>query len=542
MSNTFCEYFTNVASTLKQKSSILTNLCWRLPATTKSKTNVKFEFQQVPKQIIEKLLKNLKRNKSTGLDGLTPSLLKDSAKSLAQPLTFIINLSLTSGIVPSIWKSAKITPIHKSGATNVPDNYRPISILPALSKIMEKVVYTQLIDHLENSNALNSSQFGFRSKRSTKLATTLFVDDIRRNIDSSKLVGAVFIDLTKAFDTVGHSVLLSKLSAYGVFDVEHKWFTDYLFNRKQLVNLDNTLSEAMSVKHGVPQGSILGPLLFIIFFNDLAEVLKHSKVVKFADDTVIYYGDKDFEVIENKLNTDLQIVIKFFEENELLPNLKVGKTECMLFGTAKRLSKVDRPLEAVLRGTVINFVEKYKYLGTFVDKNLNFISNFENSYKRASSRLRLLEKVRPYLNKSARRKVYEMMILPILTYSSLVDLSLTQTQSKKYKSIERRAMTVVGDGKNLNIENMIRKESCLGVRKCLENKTCSNFQQYFAMNRHCKSTRNQNVLVRLPRVKLEIARKGYFYLGAKMYNELPLEIRKAEDFNTFRHLLNEHLR
>ena len=289
--NIFCNYFSNVVNDLKSKVCSLSSLCWRLPVTIKPKTHKVFKFHQVSKSTIEKHLLRLKKSKSTGLDGLPPALLKDSASALCHPLCYIINLTLSSGIIPSIWKTAKITPVHKSGPVDNPDNYRPISILPALSKIMEKVVYDQLMDYLESNSLLSSYQFGFRAKRSTKLATTLFVDDIRFYLDSGNLVGAVFIDLKKAFDTIGHSVLLSKLSAFGIFDIEHKWFTDYLFDRKQLVNINNTFSESIAIKHGVPQGSILGPRLFITFFDDLADILQYSKIVKYADDTVIYYGD-----------------------------------------------------------------------------------------------------------------------------------------------------------------------------------------------------------------------------------------------------------
>ena len=158
-------------------------------------------------------------------------------------MSHIINLSINTGTVPYRWKVAKISPVYKSGNTNLTENYRPISVLPVLSKILERAVHSKLIDFLEREHLLNDCQYGFRNKRSTKLASTLLCDNIRRQINDGKLVGVVYIDLTKAFNTIGHNVLLNKLSAYGINGKELSWFADYLFNRSQVVDISNTRSK-----------------------------------------------------------------------------------------------------------------------------------------------------------------------------------------------------------------------------------------------------------------------------------------------------------
>ena len=297
-------------------------------------------------------------------------------------------MSIKSGIVPNPWKTAKITPIYKSGKTNLPENYRPISVLPVLSKLLERAAHMQLLDFLEESELLNNCQYGFRKHRSTKLAATLLCDKIRREMDNGKFVGAVFIDLSKAFDTIGHGILLNKMTYYGVMGNELAWFTDYLFNRNQTVEIENILSDLEPILCGVPQGSILGPLLFIVFFNDLVDSIRHSNVITYADDTVIYYSSNDMNKIENVLNIEMENIGAYCKENELLLNLKKGKTETMLFGTSKRINKSGRDLQIRYQYTDISFMKKYIYLGNTLDNHLLLNYNFDRAYKIASSRLK----------------------------------------------------------------------------------------------------------------------------------------------------------
>ena len=202
ISNAFSSYFSNITTTLKQKAFPLRNLVWRNPKSIDKRTEKVFKFQNVSISDVERRLRTLKSTKSTGCDNLPPRLLKDSASNIASPLTHIINLSMQTGLFPSEWKSAKITPIHKSGSRSNFDNYRPISVLPAISKVMETIVHHQVMDFLNENKLLSKNQFGFRPKMSTELAAVKFIDEIRMSVDKGNLAGAVFIDLTKAFDTI----------------------------------------------------------------------------------------------------------------------------------------------------------------------------------------------------------------------------------------------------------------------------------------------------------------------------------------------------
>ncbi|XP_057294623.1 uncharacterized protein LOC130623152 [Hydractinia symbiolongicarpus] len=318
IANAFCRFLSNVVNSLKRSAFVLTNFVWKYHKEIPSKSNPKFRLKPITVNETMKHLQSLKRKKSVGLDDLPSWLLKDCMEVIASPLTYIINMSFETSTFPSDWKRTKVLPLFKSGAKSSVNNYRPISVIPAISKVIEKVVHEQLTAYLESNNLINNNQFGFRPRRSTELAATIFIDTVKLKVNDGKMVGAVFLDLTKAFDMLSHGELLSKLSSFGIVGDEHEWFTDYLFGRFQQVQYKNSLSDEHPVNSGVPQGSILGPLLFIMFFNDLCTVVKHSEVVKYADDTVLFVAGKDLEIIETRLSSDMNCVLAWCLENELI--------------------------------------------------------------------------------------------------------------------------------------------------------------------------------------------------------------------------------
>ena len=545
ISNAFCSYFNNIVATLKQKAFPLRNLVWKNPKNIGKKTEKVFKFRNVSILGVERQLRSLKSTKSTGCDNLPPRLLKESASTIAPPLTHIINLSMRSGLIPSEWKSAKIIPIHKSGPRSSFDNYRPISVLPAISKVMETIIHRQVMNFLNENKLLSQNQFGFRPKMSTELAAVKFIDEIRMSVDKGNLVGAVFIDLTKAFDTISHSKLLSKLPQYGINGTELDWFKDYLFRRAACVSYNNHISQKCYLRSGVPQGSILGPLLFLISFNDIVDVIEQSRIVKYADDVVLYVEDKNMESIKSKLTNDLANVAVWLDENDLIINLNEGKTEALLFGTAKRICKSNESLSIPYGNTVINLTKKYKYLGVEVDSTLNLNTHFDACFKRASTRLRLLSKIRDNLNVDSARTIYQSMITPLLTYCGILNLKLTSTQLHKLASFRERATKVIfkdfrPDTELPSIMDLRKKRACEIVRMTLDGNIPEALMDHFVIKDHGRETRNRGCLINLPTIKLEYARRGFYFMGAKLYNELPLNIRSATSSEDFYKLLKLH--
>ena len=261
-------------------------------------------------------------------------------------------------------------PIFKSGPRKNLDNYRPISILPILSKIFERIAYEQLAEYYEKNERIVSTQFGFRKRYITELAVTVFTDSIRRFMDQGILAGAVFKDLRKAFDTVDHSILLQKLPYYGIRDAELNWMKSCLKGRRQFANYDGESSEALEVEYGVPQGSILGLLLILLHINDLFKTVRKCQVLMYADDTVNYTASQSITDIEITLTNEMENISKWLDNNRLVINLKQGKTVAMLFGTAKRRSLTEG-LNIFFGDKRINITDSYKYLGTYLDQSLS---------------------------------------------------------------------------------------------------------------------------------------------------------------------------
>ena len=408
-----------------------------------------------------------------------------------------------------------------------------------MSKILERAVQKQLLSYLESEKSLTNSQYGFRPKRSTEMAATAFFDSIRCEVDKGNLVGAIFIDLRKAFDTLSHSKLIEKLSSYGIDNIELDWFTDYLFQRHITVAYRDSLSDKQKLFSGVAQGSILGPLLFLIYFNDVVDIIKNSHIIKYADDTVLYYTGKNIQQIEDKLSEDICHLADWFEDNELIINLKKGKSEVMLFGTSQKLGRLNKTLNIKYRYHNVNVTLVFKYIGIHIDSTLNLNSHFDKVFKKAAGRLKLLEKLLHQMDMKTATTIYNTMIVPILTYYSVHLINRKLIHQRNLKSFVTRAKNIINKNSsqpiNLHpLEIIAEQRLCLFVRKCLDKNTIEHFQTYFELLQHRIGTRNKNVSLKLPKVRTEYGKRSVKFLGAKGYNSLPLEMKKIEHYAKFK--------
>ena len=301
-------------------------------------------------------------------------------------------------------------------------------------------------------------------------------------------------------------------------DKELDWFKSYLFNRQIRVYQNRSLSEEKPVCTGVPQRSILGLLLLVLFFNDITNHLKYSRIVRYADDTVIFCENGRLPIIEHQLDEDLKNLSRWFEENKLLINLKPGKTELLLFGTSKCIAKINKNSEVKFNNQYINEKKSYKYLEE-VDHTLNLNSYFDKTYKKMTSRLRLLNQLRSKMTASAAASIYNMVIMPLFSYCSLLKPTLTQTQVNKILSFERGAKEIIGykqhQKKQVNLVNIRKQRICPFVHKVGMGKVGDPFENYFEFLNTTVNTRNTNILLLLPKLRLEYGRRSTKYLGAK---------------------------
>ena len=328
--------------------------------------NTTFNFQNVNESDIKNIIKSLNSKSSTGYDGISTVLLKKLQSVLIRPITLIINQSLNSGIFPSKLKLAKIIPIHKKDNVHLVENYRPISLLPAISKVFEKVVLDQLYSYFIQNDYLSESQYGFRKFHSTEYAILEVVDRISFELDKGNSLLAIFLDLSKAFDTLNPDILLYKLKYYGINNSALQWFESYLNNRSHYVEIDNIKSDKCSLSLGVPQGSILGPLLFTIYLNDIQSASTFFNYIQYADDTSLLNSIQNLD--STTINTELGKVHKWLSDNMLSLNIK--KTKFMLFHNKQK--KILTIPMIKIQDIIINRVTNFNFLGIMLNENLNW--------------------------------------------------------------------------------------------------------------------------------------------------------------------------
>ena len=332
MAEAFNDHFTNIGQVLAQEvPAAEVN-----PEFYLSHTDKAFCLKTPSLDVVINLLRNIDEKKATGLDMIPSKLLKMAASIVAPSLTAIFTKSIITGVYPTEWKMARVTPVFKKGVKSNLNNYRPISVIPVVSKVFEKIVYDQLYQYLNDNQLLSSCQSGFRSLHSTLTALLEATNSWSVNIDNGFLNGVVFIDLKKAFDTIDHEIILRKLSYFGADQATAKWFQSYLSNRTQRCNVNGNLSSASTVTCGVPQGSILGPLLFLMYINDLPNCLRVAAPRMFADDTSITLSAKTVADLKLAVTSELNNLTCWLRANKL--SLNVAKTELIIIGSRQRLN------------------------------------------------------------------------------------------------------------------------------------------------------------------------------------------------------------
>ena len=376
--------------------------------------NSTFQLRSVTLDEITKLLKEINVNKAHGLDEILCRLIKEAAPENAQSLCDLFNKSIDMGIFPKEWKKAKVTSVHKGKEKFEQSNYRPILVIPIISKMFEKLVFNQLYSYLSIIKIAHNHQSGFRPFHSTVMALLDATNEWYTNIDNGFLNTVVFLDLTKAFDTVDHKILFSKLELYGIKGDSLKWFESYLSFREQNCRMNGYTSKSREITCGVPQSSILGPLLFQIYINDLPSCLKHANPRMYADDTNPTITGESVSDIEEKLKHDLKNLKLWLLANRL--SLNIAKTEYMLAGSRYRVENTIFAPNLRICSSSVKRVHTSKSHGIWIDENLTWSSQIDAIAKKISSAIGDLREIRSFVPQKTLITVYKALIFPLFDY------------------------------------------------------------------------------------------------------------------------------
>ena len=342
----------------------------------KSSTNVNFKFHEISLEEVIWQLRNLKTSKATGIDNIPAKVLKISAEVVGPALTWIYNLSIKTGIYVDEWKKAWVMPIFKSEDRQKCENYRPISILPIISKILERLIFYLIYKFLNDNSVLSKFQSGFRPKHSTLTSLIQMCDTLYENMDNGRLNGVVFLDMRKAFDSINHNILLQKMNTqFGIKNLELEWFKSYLNNREQVCVVNGKTSSAKKIMCGVQQSSILGPLLFLLYINDLPECLDKTSPYLYADDTQILSSANDIEELTENLNNDFKKLSEWLDRNKLQHH--PTKTKLMFIGSKHNTDSLNCNTPVLINNQPITRVLSFKCLGVKLDENLNWDEHVE---------------------------------------------------------------------------------------------------------------------------------------------------------------------
>jgi hypothetical protein len=508
-------------------------------------TNDTFEIHNIDEESVHEVINNLSNTKTSGYDKISSKMLKISATFIAIHLVALINLIIFSSLYPLNWKKSKIVPIFKgNGKRQDYNNFRPIAIQSVISKVFERLLFKQIFAYLEKNHILSPYQFGFKPKNSCTDALLAIKKQIFDARNNNEYVCVFVLDLKKAFDTINHKFLIKKLRKYK-FSLKFLLLIKSYFNgRSQAIFTNGKTSKFIIVCIGLCQGSVIGPLLFIIFINDIFNVINFGIMYLFADDMTIVFHHKNFDTINSMIDNDMKLIFKWLSVNRLIINK--SKSKHMLIGL--------RNDKTIVNSFGIEQTNQFEILGVTFDNKLSFEPHINRMSSKISKKIGVIKRIKHLLPPKVLLLLYKSLIQTHLIYSCQLWGFTYDTHINKLISLQNRVIKIISSNFRINT-NVFLKNSCLlsvknlilfysyiYIFKSIHNlnpQICNNFFRFKISHRMTRNTQKQ--LLDLPKCKFTYTQNSIFYKGVQSYNSLDINIRLTEKLNPFKKRLIDYL-
>lgn len=509
------------------------------------------KFKTIHLAELRRIVNGLK-NKKSSVDGINTKILKLSFEVIGNRYLEVINSCIESGSFPQNWKMTTVIPIEKISNTNKCEEFRPVNMVATYEKLLETVVSTQMRNFVEENKILTPFQAGFRKKNSCESALQTVISRWKIALNEKKNVGVVFLDFRRAFETLDRHILLKKLNKYGFKGTVYGWFSEYLTSRTQQTKYNSQLSSVKVNNHGVPQGTVLGPDLFILYINDIVKSVNKCELQLFADDTILFFESENIGTLIQTINEELENLYKWLCNNSLSLNIK--KTKCMIIKPKNNAIDTYNHNGIIINSDKIEQVKEFKYLGVILDENLTFASHANYICKKISKKINFLCRIGNDLSSWTRLLIYKTIVLPHFNYCSSILYMFSQGDLDTLQKKQNQALRyILKCSRYTRITEMLNATNLLSVRQSIFLNTMTVIYKIknglypeHILNKlqFVRDIHNYNTRTRLdfyvPTVNTTFAQNSLFHKGLVEFNNLPREI-KINTFSTFKKLIRKYV-